>query len=331
MKFRTRIRFTIRWIYVLILLVFTSLTVYSEEIFQIKSGPTPMTAGNFRLFYPTWSPDGKFIAMTGENYRGIWIMDFNGIIFQQLSDDERVGYRFCWSNDSREIACRLIKSTPHQRLKAIKIFDIQTGLNRLVTDFRSGTGFPAWIDNDQKICFMDNEKLRIVNTERNSKNFLQKDSKMTEDVILLETNGRLLLFASHKEIQTIVVNPESRLLNAQLSPNKQKLTFEMANARIYVMNLDGTEMIDLGPGSHPKWAPDGENIVYYISKDDGERIIESDLFMTDIRGEQKYQLTQTDDRIEMHPNWSPDGNKIIFDEYETGIIYLIELEKMIVP
>jgi len=331
MNFHDKIRLAVQCIYLLVLLIFASVTLHSEEIIQIKSGPTPMTAGNYQLFHPTWSPDGKFIAMTGENYRGIWIMDFDGIIFQQLSDEERIGYRFCWSNDSREVACRLIKSTPHQRLKAIKVFDIQTGLNRLVTDYRSGTGFPAWIENDQKICFMENEKLRIVNTERNSKNFLQKDSKTTNDVILLEINGRLLLYTGQKEIQTIVVNPESRLLNAQLSPNKQKLTFEMANARIYVMNLDGTEMTDLGPGSHPRWAPDSKNIVYFISKDDGERIIEADIFMTDIRGEQKYQLTQTDDRIEMHPDWSPEGNRIIFDEYETGIIYLIELEKITVP
>jgi Tol biopolymer transport system component len=328
MKFNTNRQLLIN---ALIIFFVSSTSVFSEELIQIKSGPKPMTAGNYRLFHPTWSPDGKFFAITGENYQGIWIMDFNGIIFQQLSNEERIGYRFIWSDDSREIAGRLIKSTPHQRLKAIKVFDIQTGLSRLVTDYRVGIGLPAWIENDHKICFMDNEKLRIVNAERNSKLFASNTAKTVPDVILLESNGRFLLFTGQKEVQTIVVNPESRLLNAQLSPNKQKIAFEMATGRIYVMNPDGTEMVDLGPGSYPKWAPDGENIVYFISHDDGERIIESDLFITDIQGEQKYQLTQTDDRIEMHPHWSPDGNKIIFDEYETGIIYLIELERITLP
>lgn len=331
MKFHYKVGFLVQYFIKLVILFIGSATLFSEELLQIKSGPKPMTSGNYRLFHPTWSPDGKYLAMTGENYRGIWIMDFNGIIFQQLSDEDRIGYRFVWSNDSREIACRLIKSTPHQRLKAIKIFDIQTGLSRLVTDYRSGISLPAWIENDQKICFIDNEKLRIVNSERQSKIFTPNITKTFQDAILLESTGRLLLFTGKNDIQTIVVNPESRLLNAQLSPNRQKITFEMTNGKIYVMNLDGTEMVDLGPGSYPKWSPDGDNIVYFISNDDGERIIESDLFITDNRGEQKYQLTQTDDRIEMHPHWSPKGDIIIFDEYETGIIYQIELERIHLP
>ena len=41
---------------------------------------------------------------------------------------------------------------------------------------------------------------------------------------------------------------------------------------------------------------------------------------------EKTNLTNTSDKLEMHPNWSPDGKSVVYDETNTGMIYLLELE-----
>lgn len=295
---------------------------------QVKGNVTPLTHGGYRLFSPQWSPDGKYIAMTGDNYQGIWIMDAKAYDMRPLCNDERIGYGFVWSADSREIAGRVVKVAKHRRLSAIEIFEIKNGLSRLVTDYRQRLGLPAWADEDYRICYMVDEKLEIVSSERKVRPASAKDGFLhKEQTVLFQSYGRMIISTLDKTRKTIIVNPSNRFLNPRLSPNRQKIAFEMTDGRIYVMNINGTEIHDLGVGSHPHWAPTSDYVVYFIAQDDGERVTASDLFISDTKGRQKIELTNTQDRIEMHPDWSPDGQTIIFDEYKTGIIYQLKLEK----
>lgn len=298
----------------------------AEKAVPAKENATPLTHGGYRLFHPVWSPDGKYLAMTSDNYRGIWVMDLRSYNTVPLTDEERAGYGFEWSSDSREIACRTVK-VAKKRLSAIKVFEVETGMSRLVTDFRQHIGLPFWANKDLHICYTADKKFEIVSTERpmrpaDARNgFYDK-----EEIVLFNSFGRVIVSNLEQTRQTILVDPINRFINPQLSPARNKLVVEMTDGHIFVMNIDGTDAVDLGPGSSPRWAPSGERLVYFISEDDGERIISSDIFISNISGEEKYQLTNTQDRIEMHPDWAPDGNSIVFDEYDTGLIYQIKLK-----
>lgn len=310
------------------LVIFTGILPLSaaEKTGPAKESATPLTHGGYRLFQPVWSPDGKYLAMTSDNYRGIWVMDLKSYNIVPLTDEERVGYGLEWSSDSREIACRTVKTTK-KRLSAIKVFEVETGMSRLVTDFRPHIGLPFWANRDLHICYTADKKFEIVSTERavrpaDARNgFYDK-----EEIVLFNSFGRVVVSNLDQTRQTVLVDPVNRFINPQLSPARNKIVIEMTNGHIFVMNIDGTDVTDLGPGSAPRWAPSGELIAYFISEDDGERIISSDIFVSDLTGEKKTQLTNTQDRIEMHPDWAPDGNSIVFDEYDTGLIYQIKLK-----
>lgn len=301
-----------------------------EDTLKVKGAAIPITQPGYRLFHPKWSPDGTMIAVTSDNYRGIWIMNAYGHNLTELSDDERVGYGFKWSNDSKEIACRITKIVKKRRLSAIKTISVENGIARLVTDYRALLGIPTWADKDRKICFTADDNLQIIKSERKVR---QKPDKIDQnEIILYQSYGRIIITDLNQSHESILIDPDSRFLNASLSPNRKKIAFEMTNGRIYLMSIDGTHIVDLGYGSHPRWSPTGRQLVYFISRDDGQRVIDSDLFITNISGTRRIQLTNTKERIEMNPDWSPDGKTIVFDEYDTGIIYQIKIEEIhVVP
>lgn len=302
----------------------------SDDNLKVKGVAIPITQPRNRFFHPKWSPDGKMIAVTGDNYRGIWVMNTHGNKLRKLSNDKRVGYGLQWSGDSKEIACRTTTIIKKRRLGAIKIINIKTGLSRLVSDFRPLIGIPGWADRDQKICFTVDDKLRIISSERQIR--FKKQNANKNEILLYQSYGRIIISDLAQNNKSILVDPDSRFLNASLSPDKKKIAFEMTNGRIYVMNIDGTHIVDLGYGSHPRWAPNGKRLVYYVSRDDGKKVVASDLYIINIAGTERIQLTNTKERVEMNPDWSPDGKRIVFDEYKTGIIYQVKVQEVhVVP
>ncbi|MDZ7261842.1 MAG: hypothetical protein ONB05_07030, partial [candidate division KSB1 bacterium] len=298
-------------------LIGASSLISSPDTLIVKEPAVPLTSGSYRFFHPCWSPDGMKIAVTSDNYQGLWVMNEHGGNIRQLSDAERVGYGFAWSSDSREIACRIARIIKNRRLSAIQIIDVATGNSRQITDYRNLVGLPLWADNDQKIYFTANHELQILSSERkknpNQERPVMKAPK-SEEQIIYQSLGRIIVSNLQGTQQTILVSPESRFLNMTLSPDQKKIAFEMTDGHIYVMNIDGTELRDLGNGSQPRWSPAGNRLVYFIAQDDGERIVSSDIYAIKTDGSQKMLLTDTPDRIEMNPDWSPDGKKIIFDD-----------------
>jgi Tol biopolymer transport system component len=92
------------------------------------------------------------------------------------------------------------------------------------------------------------------------------------------------------------------------------------------MNIDGTNITDLGKGNRPRWSSDSKKIVYMIAEDNGQDFTDSDIYSINADGTQKKNLTNTIDEIEMDPCFSPDGKAIVFDVYNDGSIYLMNIE-----
>jgi dipeptidyl aminopeptidase/acylaminoacyl peptidase len=121
--------------------------------------------------------------------------------------------------------------------------------------------------------------------------------------------------------------PGQACLNLTPSPQRTKVAFEILGGNMYVMNVDGTGLIDLGEGHRPQWSPDGDYLVCMITKDDGHQIQDSELFVIRWDGREKNQLTFTTDKLEMNPSWSSDGKSIAFDVMNDGAIYVLEISK----
>jgi Tol biopolymer transport system component len=312
----------------LILILFCTVAGYAQENgLRVPDEPVKIADGGSEHYMnPRWSPDGTRIAFTGLQYRGLWILELNDGSIQQISDEMAAGFGFQWSSDSKAIAARVSRYEGVHRQNAIKVFDIEQGRERALTEYLPhNTGLPQWVEADERIAIDGGGKFELLETGITAP-LLQKQNAQTLAVVLLD--GALSVAdARTGRISEVNPFPDETYLNTVLSPDGTNIVFEIVGGNLYVINIDGTGLIDLGRGNRPQWSPDGDYVVYMIAEDDGHQITSSTLYAVRNDGTEKTNLTQGINMIAMNPSWSPDGSKIAFDVLDDGAIYIIGVER----
>jgi hypothetical protein len=97
------------------------------------------------------------------------------------------------------------------------------------------------------------------------------------------------------------------------SPDGTRMIFE-TNTGIGIINLDGTERAQIGPGRFPSWSPDGSRIVF----SDPSSL---HVYTMKPNGTEMTQLTFGDPN-DQYPSFSPDGKKIVFARNTSGTMGL---------
>ena len=105
-------------------------------------------------FQPAWSPDGKYIAYTDTDYQLWYVNVESGDAIHVDTDRYAHPSRTMnpvWSPDSKWIAyARLLDS----QLKAIKVYNIETGESLQLTDGMSDAITPVWDDSGKYLYFL---------------------------------------------------------------------------------------------------------------------------------------------------------------------------------
>ncbi len=130
---------------------------------------------------------------------------------------------------------------------------------------------------------------------------------------------KILPFDAPPQRLMIAMNPESgearpitttpdgftHMGSPEFSADGQSIAFDasggsVSNSHLFVVNLDGTDLTDYGPGSMPSLSPDGSKIVCSVS---GGGIV-----LVDVETRQRETL----DRSGWGAQWSPDGKTISY-------------------
>ena len=309
------IRFNIYFFFLLAVVFFDSAspqTRYEKLAENVKE--------NFMA--PVWSPDGSMIAFTSAKYKGIWIIDIQNRNIKQITDETAAGFLFKWSDDSKSILTRVAKYDGMKRYNAVKLFNIKSDESFLLTDYRTMMpGLPSFTPDNNKVYMFGRKNLEIFDSGIEAKPY--KKSAVSSKIIYIRDDKIAVEDLISHQLKTFEPVKGKRVLNLRASPDCSRVTFELYGGDMYVMNSDGTGLTDLGKGYRPKWSPDNQHIVYMITKDDGYRILSSDIYTIKIDGTEKTNLTNSIDQIEMNPDWSPDGKKIAFDVPGEGSIYIM--------
>lgn len=267
---------------------------------------------------PSWSPDQRYIAVTRRDYQGLWVFNYQSGELRLINSEPGGGYGYSWSPDSRQILARVSRYDGVRRLQSVKLIAIEGSqrewqLTEYLPHLRT---LPFWAPATQSVYLYQSERFQLIYGE----------NPVTKTT-LCQTSGQNLLLARSVEQQPsqLAPYPDQEYLNLCLSPNGADIAFEVYGGNLHIMSLDGAMLIDLGPGNRPRWSPDGNWLVYMVTRDDGHQFMESDLYCSSRDGKIHFALTETADYMEMNPDWSPDGRYIVFDDYLNGSVYLLPL------
>jgi len=291
---------------------------------------TPFTVENIEtinlkdqyLIAAKWSPDGKYIAAAGKNYGSLWLYHVESGEWQKLIEENGAGWDFDWSPDSRKIAFRANKFIKRRKQTTIKYVDIMTGQVDKTADYGRDFSTPKWITADV-LAFIHKEKLKTVSISETA--LMKPDSNFQQKNVPLFSNKGIYIGKSNRTLQ--LLEPlKGQTFNVSFSPDGNTILFEKPDGKIYTCPENGDEVKLLVEGEMPAWSPDGKFIVYATPKDDGYKIISSDIFICDANGNNIQQVIKTEHELEMRPHWSPDGKKIICDSEGKLLLITLKME-----
>lgn len=315
-----------RKVFCFLLLLLTASASFLNAGWKPKQAPRKLAGGEGQYFMnPRWSPDGSKLAFTETRYHGLWVMNSDGTGLRQVSEEEAAGFGYEWSSDSQALLSRVAKFENNRRYNAVKVFDLPSNTAKQLTDYRTFMpGLPHWSPANDKVYVFNREQLEVFESGKPAP---AAATTQAASAIHFMKDGRIALGnLATLQFQTFAPAPEQEYLNVVLAPDRSKVAFEVKGGNLHVMNIDGSGLVDLGPGNRPQWSPESDYLVYMIAGDDGHQFLAADIYLIKCDGSEKTNLTNTDDRLEMNPSWGV-GDRVAFDAMEEGEILVLALER----
>jgi Tol biopolymer transport system component len=263
---------------------------------------------------PQFSSDGKTIYFTTVDFNGIWEYSSETQKTRQITADQKSGYGFALSPDGKQIAYRrtMINARSRRKLQELVVKNLTDGKLSIKA---TGTelSLPA---------FSGSAIVYSVGIQMKS----QLSTSKTGPVSLLGIeNTKIVLLRDGKKVLYDPLGNGSYVWPALSLDRTRLVAYEMARGA-FVCDLEGNILSRLGKRDAPVWTRDGKWIVYMNDKDDGHRVISSDLFCLSPDNKQVVQLTDTEEIGEIHPQCSPTENKIVCSTLG-GEIYVLSYEE----
>ncbi len=303
----------------LLLFLFTS----TQAQLSVKGEPKILIKTDTPFQNPVWSPDGSRIAFTSHRYQGLWTANADGKQIELVTNKD-AGYGFSWSSDSESILTRLSETVNRRRNHAIAVYDVSSKSETQLSEFRSEMpALPRWAQFDEKAVLITDAGVETFETGKQAD--VRQKAMPNAPFYVLKQDQIAKGMVPENSVSDISPFDEATYLNLSVSPDGQKLAFEVYGGNLYVMNVDGTGLIDLGRLNNPSWSPDSRFVLANSIKDDGYNFTQADIIASRVDGSESFNLTASTNLIALNPSWSPDGQRIAFDVPNEGAIYVLEL------
>lgn len=253
-----------------------------------KEGPF-----NSRLVFSSDKGGGKF--------REIYVMDWDGVNTEKLSNHNSIAISPNWSSDGKKIAYTAYVQRKSTKLRNADmfLFDLTTSRRTSISS-RQGINSGASFSPDGKSIF------------------LTISQGVSPDIFKISLDGTL---------QGKITNGPNNAMNVEpaVSPDGKKLAFSSdrpGRPMIYTMDIDGSNVKKITNAgvfnSSPAWSPDGKKIAFA-----GQTEGNFDIFVMNADGSEMVRLTKATKKNgkpadNEDPSFSPDGRFVIYTSNRTG-------------
>jgi len=228
---------------------------------------------------PQWSPDGRMIAFTTARQVGLWVADANGENVRQITDDESVGYGYSWSHDSSHLLARHSRQDGPRRNHAVKLYSVDTQEAMELTEYRNQMpALPSFTANQQSVVLPFSDSIEEFSSGLQMQ--MRKSpagDDLQKPVVVNDRSSIRVAASAENGYETLIPFEGKTFLNATASPDGERIAFEVMGGNLYVMDIDGTNIVDLGRANRPEWSPDGRYIAAMLAEDDGHHYLKSDI------------------------------------------------------
>jgi Tol biopolymer transport system component len=260
------------------------------------------------------SPDGKSILASEPGYKGLYSIDVSLKKIVKVSGSQGAGYEPCFSPDGSSVFFRTDEFVNSKKYSSLLKIDLTSKETTIIEDKSRDLSSPVAI-NKRIVYSIGGRKMERVEAQSGTKS-------ETADIYVVLENLKPVLYINGIG-KPVLPNGEGNYIWASLSPDKTKLLYNFQGTCTYISNLDGSIIANAGRFDAPKWLND-EIIVGMDDKDDGYRVVSSDIIAFSLNTKQRMVLTSTSNKTEMYPFPFPGGDKIVFQtiEGELFIMYL---------
>jgi Tol biopolymer transport system component len=221
-----------------------------------------------------------------------------------------------WSPDGRFI---LLTKGKYRGLYLLSLKD----LSLRTLNESPGVGYGAkWCQDGRAITFTEDERMNTINVKGEPSATAQAPPKQDPYVVFAQ-DDTIYFKDNQTGRQRKLSGGEDRFFLPQLSPDRTKVSYIGLSTGIYIKNLENGSTVPIGSGGETAWAPDSKGIIFTYTRDDGHKIMTSDLFYADAGTGVLTKLTRTPDRHESHAAISPTGTDVAYTV--GGQVFLSEL------
>ena len=264
--------------------------------------------------HPQFSPTGGLIYFTNLDGNGIWEYSRRTRSVRQITSDPKSGLAFNISTDGKSMIYRrtTISNSGRTRKQDVVLMNLA---KRSATQLASGSDLPIPSFSDNVPVY--SAKAKIEGLPKTASISSVSILGIEDTKIALNVNGTKTLldpFGNGSYVWPV------------LSPDKQQIVAYEADRGAFVCTLRGKVVSRLGRRDAPSWTRSGRWIVYMNDKDDGHKLLSSDIFAVSPDGKTVVQLTSTAGVMEMNPQCSPTENTIVCNSAD-GAIIILEYEE----
>jgi len=254
---------------------------------------------------PLPSPSGKYLAVTGENFKGISIVDLDTGKSVAVSDHAGAGFGCEWSPDADILAFRA--SLGNLKRKHLIGVAHPDGIVETASPLIDSLSLPVW--KGKILLFAkwgEDPKLLSAGPESERGDF--------EGIVLCLPSGQAVSFDNKKNLSNSAEKSSDKVFFLpRYSQDGKAFILHCLDGHIYLGSIGSPGLKDIGEGSSARFARNGSAVIFERTLDDGHAVVSSDLFIYENASGLTYQITNTPDKIERHPAMAEDGHTVFFD------------------